>query len=304
MPSGPGNDRRGGDAGPPPGPSRADEDRDWGASKRNAPPPPPPGEASGSGFSRSDSFGRREEVEADRWARRGDASGVPAAAGERPRLQLKPRTGDAPAAPADAPSDGRGASVFGGAKPVAVRDVPDAPRVQPGPPPQGSRDTYAPRPPPPTGERPRLQLAPRSTEAPPAVAEGTRPSSVFGNARPREDTLAAQGKDPRVEDLKQFHTVDRAQTEEEKRLKDELEAAEAAAKADGADAEAQAKARDLALKLAKLTLELDDKVRFATAHAKENGHGPSSNGAAGPAAGKTDNKWRKADPASNGHAEA
>ena len=179
--------------------------------------------------------------------------------------------------------EARPAAVFGAAKPVAVRDVPDAPVSAA---PAGPVSALPSRPGPP-GERPRLQLAPRSaSDAAPAAGTGARAASVFGEARPREVALQAQGKDPRVEDLKQYHAVDRPLSEEEKALKAEVEAAEAAAQAEGADTAAKESARELALKLAKLTLELDDKVRFAQAAHKSNG-----------SVAKEDAKWRKADAA-------
>ena len=288
VPSGPAPERRGADAGPPTGPSRADEDRNWGAAKRNAPSPPPGGRDGPSGFSWGSDAppARREEVEADRWTRRGpEASGPPAGAfggGERPRLQLKPRSGDAP--PPAAPVEARPAAVFGAAKPVAVRDVPDAA-------PADAAASFSPAPPSrpgPPGERPRLQLAPRSA-ADAAAAAGTggaRAASVFGDARPREVALQAQGKDPRLEDLKLYHAVDRPESEEEKALKAEVAAAEAAAAAEGADAALKEAARALALKLATLTLELDDKIRFAQAAHKSSGNGNVA---------KQDDKWRKTD---------
>jgi hypothetical protein len=280
VPSGPAFERRGADVGPPTGPSRADEDRNWGAAKQNAPLPPPGGRDGPSGFSRSDAPpARREEVEADRWTRRGpEVSGPPAGAfggGERPRLQLKPRSGDAP--PPAAPVETRPAAVFGAAKPVAVRDVPDAAPVD--------APSFSPAPPSrpgPPGERPRLQLAPRSAaDAAAAGTGGARAASVFGDARPREVALQAQGKDPRLEDLKLYHAVDRPESEEEKALKAEVAAAESAAAAEGADESLKQAARALAVKLATLTLELDDKVRFAQAAHKSNGNVAK------------DDKWRK-----------
>jgi len=275
--------------GAPAGPSRADEDRNWGASKRFLPTDPQASQTQRSGGS-GDSYGapreRREEVDADRWSHR-DAAGAGSAAGapsQRPKLQLKPKAADgSPADGAGAAVAGRASSVFGAATPVAVREVADA---QHAPPPsqrdaQGgtwerrARDdapaataareerTSAP------AERPKLQLAPRAASAAaadpaaqPAPAAG---SALFGGARPRELALQEQGKDYRLEDLKLAHGVRRADTAEEKAARVTLEAAQAAAAQPGADQASKAAVLDMELALAKLTLEIDDKVRFAAA---------------------------------------
>ena len=244
--------------GPPPGPSRADEDRNWGASKRYEP-----------GGGASMSTGSREAPRrdggdpdsADRWARRGGD----AAPAERPRLQLKPRAAsDGEAAAVDAPAGASATNIFGAAKPVAVREVADVPIVAPptrGPErDQWTRAAPADAPPAPEAargerpsERPKLQLAPKRAEAD-AGGAGSSSSSVFGGARPRELALAEQGRDWRVEDLTLEHKgAARAPTAEEKALAEQVADAKAAAAAAEAGSEA---AQAAAAKATELELAL------------------------------------------------
>lgn len=282
------------------GPSRADGDRDWGASKKFVPSAPEErggryepaaggfgGERRAGGFGgREGGFGGERREEGDRWGRR-EAAEAPA---ERPRLQLKQRSADEP--PAAAAPEAK-PSIFGGATPVAVRELPaeaepvraPAARVEEGrwerrgPAPQEAAARPA--------ERPKLQLAPRAGPAPPpsasaSLAESGERASLFGDAKPRELKLAEEGKDWRVEDAKvaaKAAAVARDDTPAESALRAELASAVSAAAAEGALAEAKAAAQELELRLAKLTLEVDDQRRFATA--KKDG------------AKEGEGKWRK-----------
>lgn len=244
--------------GPPPGPSRADEDRNWGASKRYE----PGGGASMGTASREPP--RRDGGDpdsADRWARRGGD----AAPAERPRLQLKPRAASDGEAPADAPAAAGATNIFGAAKPVAVREAPDVPIVAPptrGPErDQWTRAAPADAPPAPEAsrgerpsERPKLQLAPKRADSDASGAASSSSSSVFGGARPRELALAEQGRDWRVEDLTLEHkAAARAPTAEEKALAAQVAEAKAAAAAAEAGSEA---AQQAAAKATELELAL------------------------------------------------
>jgi len=280
------------------GPSRADGDRNWGASKSFVPSTDGPrGDDRGGSRFGGGSFGgeRRGESDGDRWARPGAAEG--AGPTERPRLQLKQRSGDAPLASASGEAK---ASVFGGATPVQVKQLDDEPRAAPtpgrpaapadsdrwerrGPASASAGSESASRP----TERPKLQLAPRAAGAPTAATDAaslaeTR-GGVFGDAKPRELKLAQEGRDWRVEDaLLSASGVKRDDTPEEAELRAKLAEAVAAAAAPEASAEAKAKANELELSLAKLTLSIDDKRRFAGA-----GGGKLAE----------DKGWRKAPPA-------
>jgi hypothetical protein len=263
------------------GPSRADGDRNWGASKAFVPSAPEERGASRFAPPRSGGFGgeRREEVEGDRWARR-EAPDEPS---ERPRLQLKQRSADAPLA---APAAEAKPSIFGGATPVAVRELTAdaepvrAPPARPSGPDEGRWERRAAPPadaaPARPSERPKLQLAPRAATAPPpadaaaaptSLAErGGKAASVFGDARPRELKLAEEGRDWRVEDAKVAARSGgaREETPAEAALRAELALSQAAAAAEGASDEAKAAAVALELRLAAMVLAEDDKRRFAT----------------------------------------
>eukprot|EP00894_Picocystis_sp_ML_P004539 jgi/Pico_ML_1/55056/g809.t1 len=169
------------------------------------------------------------------WAR-----GTPAPTGERPKLQLKPRSKETEEVPptADVPSR---PSIFGDAKPVVVK---------------------------------KLNLQPRSAETK-ASAAPTK-SSIFGGARPREETLAEKGRDWRKEDLALEHKTDRKPSKEEKSLsaqiellKKQVEDGQGESLVPGEEGRTvSSKLSSLELELAKLTLELDDKVRFSKGHSK------------------------------------
>ena len=96
-----------------------------------------------------------------------------------------------------------------------------------------------------------MNLQKRSTDAPVGAAAK---SSLFGGARPREEALKEAGRDWQAEDLKRsVGAVKRKEFKEEKELKEKIQAAKDA----GEDV------KDLELELTKLSLELDDKFRFA-----------------------------------------
>lgn len=254
------------------GPSRADTSDSWGRDKKFE---PMPREEPGRGFGAP-----RVERELD-WSRREALPPASADEPRRPRLQLQKRT--VPVEEAGAPASG--SSLFGDAKPVQVKEVEDKPRepvpqrdagdswgrreAPPPPPPASREDSWkrgAPEPTrddaPPAGERPRLKLAPRSENAQASPADtGSAKASLFGGARPREELLKEQGRDWLKEELELARkAVSRKETKEEAALKKEVDALKA--KAEGGDEAAKASLAAKEEKLLKLSLELDDKVRF------------------------------------------
>jgi hypothetical protein len=125
--------------------------------------------------------------------------------------------------------------------------------------------------------RPRLQLKARSADADKtaaAIAGGG--SSLFGGARPRELALQEAGRDYRKEDLvRSAGAVKRRETNDEKRMKKEItelkENLEALPKGGEEYDVIHGELSEKETALAKLTLELDDKVRFAQRNAPEGG---------------------------------
>ena len=264
------------------GPSPADEVDNWNKAKKFQPTAPVDAHAGRAAHANTQ----------DTWART-----APAPTGERPKLQLKPRskeTGEVPPT-ADVPSRN---SIFGDAKPVVVKyeeGEPAEARSKSPLPREAERSqgfaSYKERhpasrereeahaPPPPSGERRKLNLQPRSAEAK-APAAATK-SSIFGGARPREETLAEKGRDWRKEDLALEHKVDRKPSKEEKSLsaqiellKKQVEDGQGEASVPGEEgATVSSKLSSLELELARLTLELDDKVRFSKGHSKSHEDG-------------------------------
>lgn len=260
------------------GPSPADEVDNWSKAKKFQ--PTAPSDAHPSHASHADAQ--------ESWAR-----GTPAPTGERPKLQLKPRSKETEEVPptADVPSR---PSIFGDAKPVVVKYVeeePDRARSKSPLPRERERTqgfgSYKERrsvsreredvpvaPPPSSGERRKLNLQPRSAETK-ASAAPTK-SSIFGGARPREETLAEKGRDWRKEDLALEHKTDRKPSKEEKSLsaqiellKKQVEDGQGESLVPGEEGRTvSSKLSSLELELAKLTLELDDKVRFSKGHSK------------------------------------
>ena len=229
-------------------PVRDDRDRDWGSlrSRTRAASPPP------------------AEDDAPR--------------GERPKLQLKPRSETAASS-----AGGASSSLFGGAKPVDVKYVDDKPREAI--PAREERAERAPRDAAPSdgdrwgssrkpafnaprkeedlreatpeerAARPKLNLSKRSSDAPVGAAAK---SSLFGGARPREEALKEAGRDAALEDLKlSVGGVKRREFKEEKELKAKIADLKAA---EGADLD---EIKSLELQLTKMSLEFDDKFRFA-----------------------------------------
>ena len=140
---------------------------------------------------------------------------------ERPRLNLQKRSEGADKK-AEAPAGS--SSLFGGAKPVDVKYVEDAPRA-PVPERRKSgeferRERREPRKEEELREasaeelvnRPKLQLKKRETPVGESTSEAR--SSLFGGARPREEALKASGKDWLEEDKR----IEEAKLEEKKRL--------------------------------------------------------------------------------------
>mmetsp|Transcript_14231 Transcript_14231/g.40330 ORF Transcript_14231/g.40330 Transcript_14231/m.40330 type:complete len:466 (-) Transcript_14231:235-1632(-) len=234
------------------GPSRADESDNWGRDRKPLPAPEPRGGGYGDrggskGFSdygpdrgsMRDSMGPSKADTEDSWGRR-----APTQSDDRAR----------PSEPSKADTENR----------WSRRGPPTA-------------DTPSQAP---AGERPRLKLAPRTKpieNPPPPKAEAT-PAPVpaeprapkpnpFGTARPREEILKEQGKDPVKEDMKlEAAGYIREDTAEELKLKEELE--ELKKKSEGGEDLKEA----IAVKesdIESLRLAVNDKLRFAQKKADE-----------------------------------
>ena len=252
------------------GPSRADESESWSRDRKQLP-------------ERDSRYeDRAPQVDRD-WGslRNRTAAAQPPAddryapLGERPKLQLKPRSESASTNASSGSS-----SLFGGAKPVDVKYVEDKPREaiparseerpterrQYEEPKDSDGDRWGRKPsfnarkeddlreatPGERAARPKLSLQKRSTDAPVGAAQTK--SSLFGGARPREEALKEAGRDWQAEDLKRsVGAVKRKEFKEEKELKAKIQAAKDA----GENVSA------LELELTKLSLQLDDKIRFA-----------------------------------------
>jgi TAG lipase/steryl ester hydrolase/phospholipase A2/LPA acyltransferase len=282
------------------GPSRADEVKDWGAERKFAPSAPAGGAgafgarrgfedarpAGAAGYRESAPFvAAREPSRAEaepRWERRADAA--PTGFEERARAEGAPRG-------RDASRDGSRGSRDGSREPANWR------RAEPA---GGAAAADGPR------GRPKLVLKPRSADAaaaaaPAADAADAPRASVFGAARPREQVLSEQGRDAVSEDAalerRKATSAARRETSEEAALKKKAAEARARAAAEGeeeAKAAAEAEAAELDAALAKLSLELDDKARFARARPAGEGRdaprgreprAPSADGGADAAAG-------------------
>eukprot|EP00239_Pterosperma_sp_CCMP1384_P011362 CAMPEP_0197864916 /NCGR_PEP_ID=MMETSP1438-20131217/43360_1 /TAXON_ID=1461541 /ORGANISM="Pterosperma sp., Strain CCMP1384" /LENGTH=585 /DNA_ID=CAMNT_0043483295 /DNA_START=74 /DNA_END=1831 /DNA_ORIENTATION=- len=239
----------------------------------------------------------------DNWRRAEPEAAAPA---ERPRLNLAKRSVpvEAPVTPERDEDNSSKSNPFGGAKPVAVTDVPDkAPEPRSAKPEREEREfrrkepervepeRSADRP----AERPKLNLKARSVADPPAApaAAPAGKGAVFGGARPREEVLTEQGRDWRKEELG-LGRIDRPESDEEKTLKEEIEALkEKVSSGEGEDvipaevggeedteglAEMLGKtvSQQLLLKeaeLEKLTTDLDDKLRYSRKRAEEQANG-------------------------------
>ena len=226
--------------GPPRSPS---PERDWGALRNRTGPP-----------ARSRSRSRSPERERD-WGALRNRQGPPARSRSRSRSPakerdwgaLRNRTGPPPREerderPARGPRPGQRADDAGdrwGKK--EARDLS----------PRGDRD----------GGRPRLNLAKRSEKG--GGDEKGGGSALFGGARPREQALKEAGRDYRKEDMALARgSVRRKESDEEKAMKDEIMDLTAAL-GDAPSDELKKEISDKEEALAKLSLELDDKVRFA-----------------------------------------
>ena len=115
--------------------------------------------------------------------------------------------------------------------------------------------------------RPRLNLQKRSeqrAEGGDDAVSGGGSSSLFGGARPRELALKEAGRDYRKEDAALSRGgVRRRESNEERALKSDIAALAERLGANPDDDELKKEISDKEDALAKLALELDDKVRFA-----------------------------------------
>ena len=235
----------------PGGPSRADMVDDWGATRQFKPSSP----KRRGGF--NDSFGPsrgrdtyREPARADieeKWERREDAK--PTAFEDRPpRTVDERRRGFADSWRGSRPRSRDGS--FGNRS----RDVSQENTWRREAPVEHTE---------PPKERPKLVLKPRTAPlddvAAPISDDGKR-SSVFGAARPREEVLKEQGRDPVKEDIILEEKVSVKHGEEEKsRLHKELESLKSKAGAPDLESEEKNKLeeqmKDIESKLAKLDVK-------------------------------------------------
>lgn len=249
--------------------SKADETDNWGADKKFTPSGP-------SSDRRSMGFGSSYKdpgLDSDRWGKRDSFADERS---ERPRLHLNPRsTADPvlnPVVDDGAPRPAR-SNPFGQARPreevLAEKNI-DARKLD------TEFDSRVENKIP---SRPSSSHSsrPGSADSKSEVLAKPRPKiNPFGDAKPREQLLAERGKDYLKMDFELEHRrVDRAETEEEIRLKEEINDLKAHAKeigseqhvvnGDTSEGDHNALYEEILSKEKKLELiirELDDKVRF------------------------------------------
>ena len=264
----------------PDGPSRADADDNWGRSKAPARRDSPP-----RGRGSMSRFDDRRGGDRDRYPSRSPSP-------ERDWGALRNRAG--PPARDDRDDRRGGFRDDRDRSPSPERDWGNI-RNRPGPPPRDERDERGPRPGARAdaagdrwgksdaplrddrdrdrddrdrGGRPRLVLKARSKDAPVNSAGGGGGGGLFGGARPREAALQEAGRDFIKEDLalsrgagvrRKKHADERAIEDDIAKMREELDTL--------SDEEAKRKLTttigEAETALAKLSLELDDKVRFS-----------------------------------------
>ncbi|GLJ40123.1 hypothetical protein SUGI_0821960 [Cryptomeria japonica] len=251
------------------GGSKADEVENWGSGKKFT-PSGPPSERRSMGFGSSY---RDPGLDSDRWGKKESFTDDRS---ERPRLSLNPRTIADPvlnhALEDGAPRSAR-PNPFGKARPreevLAEKNI-DARKLD------GEFDSKVENKIP---SRPSSSHSsrPGSADSKSEVVTKPRPKiNPFGDAKPREELLAERGKDYLKMDFELEHRrVDRPETEEEIRLKEEINALKAQATETGSEqhlvngetseGDQRALYEEILSKEKKLELlirDLDDKVRF------------------------------------------
>ena len=124
------------------------------------------------------------------------------------------------------------------------------------------------------GGRPRLNLKARSKDAPVAASGGG--GGLFGGARPREAALKEAGRDFIKEDLalSRSGSVRRKKHADEKAIEDDITALKKSLESEADEGEKSKFKQTIGeaeTALAKLTLELDDKVKFSQRDNKAGG---------------------------------
>lgn len=204
------------------GPSRADTAGDWGATRSTL-------SSQGHPMEERRSFREpsRADVE-DRWERNNNDL-KPTGFDDRPRREFEDR-------PSRGASGGFGDSWRGRRAPSAGGDDDDSSTWRRAGVSSEDREE-------PPAERPKLKLAPRTApiESVAGVASSEKPS-VFGTARPREEILREQGRDPVSEELQlEKRRAEKVESEEETKLKAQIETLKARRDAGEGDAPAHGK---------------------------------------------------------------
>uniref|UniRef100_A0A0E0K1X4 Eukaryotic translation initiation factor 4B1 n=1 Tax=Oryza punctata TaxID=4537 RepID=A0A0E0K1X4_ORYPU len=251
---------------------RADDDGDWSRGKKPMPMPSryPSLGSGGGGFRDSPT-----STDSDRWSR---AAPPPSHNGERerPRLVLDPPKRDASATPTPPPAEAPRSrpSPFGAARPredILAEKGLDWRKMETEIDHKTSRPTssQSSRPGSAHSSRPGSPGSQTSAVGSEAALRARPKVNPFGDAKPREVVLQEKGKDWRKIDLELEHRrIDRPETNEEKDLKEEInllrvDLKETEANISDEDKKGLSeKLSQMERELERLTIELDNKVRF------------------------------------------
>uniref|UniRef100_A0A0E0NH95 Eukaryotic translation initiation factor 4B1 n=1 Tax=Oryza rufipogon TaxID=4529 RepID=A0A0E0NH95_ORYRU len=253
---------------------RADDDSDWSRGKKPMPMPsryPSLGSGGGGGGFRDSPT----STDSDRWSR---AAPLPPHNGERerPRLVLDPPKRDASATPTPPPAEAARSrpSPFGAARPredILAEKGLDWRKMETEIDHKTSRPTSSQSSRPGSAHSslpgsPGSQTSAVGSEGAPRARPKVNP---FGDAKPREVVLQEKGKDWRKIDLELEHRrIDRPETNEEKDLKEQInllrvDLKETEANISDEDKKGLSeKLSQMERELERLTVELDNKVRF------------------------------------------